>query len=60
MDPLAQPPRSDDAKLNSADPATAVIDSNVLMAGRREVLIRHGAHIYRLRVTASNKLILTK
>jgi hemin uptake protein HemP len=60
MDPLARPPRSDDTKLNSADPASAVIDSNALMAGRREVLIRHGANTYRLRVTASNKLILTK
>jgi hemin uptake protein HemP len=30
------------------------------MAGRRELLIRHGASTYRLRVTASEKLILTK
>jgi hemin uptake protein HemP len=30
------------------------------MKGRRELLIRHGADTYRLRVTASNKLILTK
>jgi hemin uptake protein HemP len=39
--------------------ATAV-DSTVLMNGRRELLIRHGEETYRLRVTASNKLILTK
>ena len=31
-----------------------------LMNGRRELIIRHGADTYRLRVTASNKLILTK
>jgi hemin uptake protein HemP len=30
------------------------------MAGRRELLIRHGDDDYRLRITASNKLILTK
>lgn len=36
------------------------VDSNQLMAGRRELLIRHGASTYRLRVTASEKLILTK
>ena len=28
--------------------------------GRRELIIRHGEETYRLRVTASNKLILTK
>jgi hemin uptake protein HemP len=36
------------------------VDSTVLMHGKRELLIRHGEDIYRLRVTASNKLILTK
>jgi hemin uptake protein HemP len=36
------------------------IDSAQLMAGRRELLIRHGTSTYRLRVTASEKLILTK
>lgn len=38
----------------------ASIESSQLMAGRRELLIRHGASTYRLRVTASEKLILTK
>ena len=38
----------------------ASIDSGQLMAGRRELIIRHGASTYRLRVTASEKLILTK
>ncbi len=36
------------------------VDSVTLMKGRRELLIRHGAETYRLRITASNKLILTK
>ena len=36
------------------------VDSATLMKGRRELIIRHGADTYRLRITASNKLILTK
>jgi hemin uptake protein HemP len=39
---------------------TPLIDSVTLLNGRRELAIRHGADIYRLRLTASNKLILTK
>ncbi len=31
-----------------------------LVGAGREALIRHGEQIYRLRVTAQNKLILTK
>jgi hemin uptake protein HemP len=38
----------------------AAIDSRELMAGGRERLIRHEQTIYRLRVTAQGKLILTK
>ena len=40
--------------------APLVVDSVTLMGGRRELLIRHGEDTYRLRITASNKLILTK
>lgn len=36
------------------------VDSATLLAGRRELIIRHGEDTYRLRLTASNKLILTK
>jgi len=36
------------------------VDSVTLMKGRRELIIRHGVDTYRLRITASNKLILTK
>jgi hemin uptake protein HemP len=61
--PMSQPPRS--IRLNevggeTADLAAPVVDSVTLMGGRRELIIRHGADTYRLRVTASNKLILTK
>jgi hemin uptake protein HemP len=37
-----------------------VVDSNMLMQGRRELIIRHNAQTYRLRITTSEKLILTK
>jgi hemin uptake protein HemP len=40
--------------------ADVSVDSAELMNGKRELLIRHGEETYRLRVTASNKLILTK
>jgi len=36
------------------------IDSQSLFDGNREIVIAHGSEIYRLRVTAQNKLILTK
>ncbi|MEL1263556.1 hemin uptake protein HemP [Pseudoxanthomonas putridarboris] len=36
------------------------LDSEVLLKGRREILIRHGDRVYRLRHTSNDKLILTK
>jgi hemin uptake protein HemP len=36
------------------------IDSRDLFIGTRELIIRHGSDAYRLRLTAQNKLILTK
>ena len=39
---------------------TPAIDSADLFAGGREIVIRHGAEHYRLRLTSSNKLILIK
>jgi hemin uptake protein HemP len=36
------------------------IDSRDLFVGTREIIIGHGSDIYRLRLTAQNKLILTK
>jgi hemin uptake protein HemP len=36
------------------------IDSRDLFVGTRELTIRHGSETYRLRLTAQNKLILTK
>ncbi|MEE7494172.1 hemin uptake protein HemP [Methylobacterium oryzae CBMB20] len=40
--------------------AAGEIGSAHLLQGRREIVIRHAGHAYRLRVTASDKLILTK
>lgn len=36
------------------------IDSATLMQNQRELLIRHGSELYRLRLTKSGKLILHK
>jgi hemin uptake protein HemP len=36
------------------------IDSRDLFVGTRELTISHGGETYRLRLTAQNKLILTK
>ena len=36
------------------------MESNALLRGSREVLIRHGDEVYRLRHTRNDKLILTK
>ena len=53
-------PDGDGGETISDHPAPAVVESTALMSGKRELLIQHGADTYRLRVTASNKLILTK
>lgn len=37
-----------------------VVVSSELMKDTREIVIRHGEDVYRLRLTAQNKLILTK
>ena len=36
------------------------IDSRDIFIGTREIVIAHGRELYRLRLTAQNKLILTK
>lgn len=41
-------------------PVQAAVDSVGLLHGQREVLIRHGDEVYRLRHTRNDKLILTK
>jgi len=40
--------------------ATGTLESRALLNGAREVVIRHGGELYRLRHTRNDKLILTK
>ncbi len=47
-------------KWDGPDLDIPVADSVTLMGGKRELVIRHNGQAYRLRVTASEKLILTK
>lgn len=60
MDQMMTLHSTGEASRAKSDRDVSSVDSNQLMAGRRELLIRHGASTYRLRVTASEKLILTK
>lgn len=41
-------------------PAPLVLQSRQMFGGQREVLIAHGEDVYRLRLTAADRLILTK
>lgn len=50
------PPREE----TGPPPGPPVVLSRVLLAGGREVLIRHEDGDYRLRLTSNNRLILTK
>jgi len=36
------------------------ISTDLLMGGRREIVLQHGPYEYRLRITSAGKLILTK
>jgi hemin uptake protein HemP len=54
--PSSQEPPQEEA--DKAKPLT--ISSEALLAGRRQLIIQHGGERYRLLLTRSNKLILTK
>jgi hemin uptake protein HemP len=60
MDHAPRAASPDDTDRNRTDSDIPVADSATLMKGRRELTIRHGTQTYRLRMTASDKLILTK
>lgn len=54
-----------DGDRNSSDARPVIvrgnrIDSGELFAADKEIIITHGADVYRLRLTSQNKLILTK
>jgi hypothetical protein len=46
--------------LSEAHSGSAGFDSRQLLRGEREIIIRHGGEVYRLRHTRNDKLILTK
>jgi hemin uptake protein HemP len=55
------PPSSlQERKDDTTDGEPAVVSSRDLLAGQRQLIIRHGREQYRLQLTSSNKLILTK
>ena len=56
----ASAPSSGQARADAPVVDFPVADSTALLAGQRELRIRHGSDTYRLRLTASGKLILTK
>lgn len=60
MNEIARPLRVPDAQGDRLEVTIPAVESAALLQGRRELVIRHGAVMYRLRLTASNKLILTK
>jgi hemin uptake protein HemP len=51
IDPQPAPPPS---------PALPTASSAELLGGSKELIIQHGQETYRLKLTANNKLILTK
>lgn len=58
---LHLPPHSRAVRaLPTVSPSCPQLDSDMLLRGTREVLIRHGGEVYRLRHTRNDKLILTK
>ena len=60
MDLPPQAAPATESRSDVSDLDCPVADSVDLMKGRRELKIRHGFQTYRLRLTASDKLILTK
>ena len=66
MNTMKPPGEHSRPKLGPASSTTStrtpipVVDIRDLVAGGREVIIRHADESYRLRITANNRLILTK
>lgn len=55
-----EPPAEAPSSATVAATGPPVVNSAELLAGGRELVIRHGADRYRLMLTGQNKLILTK
>jgi hemin uptake protein HemP len=58
MQAPSSPPGTRPDTPETAEPR--IVSSDELLAGRRQLIIQHGDERYRLLVTRSNKLILTK
>jgi hemin uptake protein HemP len=60
--PHWMPGRAHDAAARGAAPPLRIprVTTDRLMLGRREIVVQHGLEEYRLRITATGKLILTK
>jgi hemin uptake protein HemP len=60
----SETPRSEAAMFTAGERAIHLVenrvDSRELFVATREIMIAHGEDVYRLRLTAQNKLILTK
>ena len=54
----ARSPNREPEESDKAEPL--VVSSETLLAGRRQLIIQHGDERYRLLLTRSHKLILTK
>jgi hemin uptake protein HemP len=54
------PSRASERKSEARQSEPAIVSSQDLLAGKRQLIIRHGREQYRLQLTNSNKLILTK
>ena len=48
------------ADVSGAGPPHVRVSSREILRGQREIVILHGDHEYRLRITRADKLILTK
>ncbi|MCA9137868.1 MAG: hemin uptake protein HemP [Planctomycetales bacterium] len=46
--------------LGESESSTRIVDSATILAGKSEVWIRHGREMYRLRLTSSGRLYLSK
>lgn len=60
MNDMTRPFQMGELQSDRMELTVPAVESATILQGRRELMIRHGAQLYRLRLTASNKLILTK
>jgi hemin uptake protein HemP len=58
--PDTNPWPTSDKSLPPETDSPRIFDSEELLGGRQEILIRHHGEIYRLRLTRNDKLILNK